>query len=484
MSGDRSLRPQRLGGRLPFPCGDCSDRAPVSPGRGLDGIPRSPGCLPPGSGSSIVLPVPEVLRGGHALPVLRPLLRSLDGSPSIHPRHGSCILNHASSRVPHSLVPRRLVSPGFDLPGHCVSGGLSPLGMSLPQHHGQSFEKLFGPESDSGPQDYLGMTITTSPLEVFPTLRRVQKLSLLLQEFRSDRLHPVSVWRRLLWVMSSMLAIVPIARLRMRSLQLRLNASGPLSLDEDLVSWYDGCLRNLRWWSDESHLLVGLPFGEDHPDLFLYSDASDAGWGAALGELHLSGLWSPVCSTFSINHRELLAVLFVVQGFPPSLRGRIVALYSNNSTALAYLGKQGGTRSSTLNAVAQELLRLCKAHFIRLLPQFIPGHLNVLADSLSHRSQVLGSEWTLSPQAVHDLLRRWPATIDLFATSLNHRLPVYFSPMFDPQSAGTDAMLQSWDGLQACAFPPFGLLPRVLAKFRRSRGLELTLVAPFWPQHP
>ena len=52
-SSDRSLMPQRLGGSLPFPYGDCSDCAPVSPGRGLDGIPGSPGCLPPGSGSSI-----------------------------------------------------------------------------------------------------------------------------------------------------------------------------------------------------------------------------------------------------------------------------------------------------------------------------------------------------------------------------------------------------------------------------------------------
>ena len=45
-------------------------------------------------------------------------------------------------------------------------------------------------------------------------------------------------------------------------------------------------------------------------------------------------------------------------------------------------------------------------------------------------------------------------------------------------------MMQSWDGLQTYAFPPFGLLHRVLSKVRQSRGLELTLVAPFWPQHP
>ena len=39
-----------------------------------------------------------------------------------------------------------------------------------------------------------------------------------------------------------------------------------------------------------------------------------------------------------------------------------------------------------------------------------------------------------------------------------------FSPCRDPLSAGTDALLQSWDGLLACAFPPWSVLPRVLAK--------------------
>ena len=174
-------------------------------------------------------------------------------------------------------------------------------------------------------------------------------------------------------------------------------------------------------------------------------------------------------------------MLYGVQGFLPLLRGQSVSLFVDNTTALAYLRNQGGTHSSLLNSVAQAILLLCKVHRVRLVPQFIPGSLNVLADSLSCRSQVLGSEWTLCFPAFWDLLRLWPANIDLFATALNNRLPVYFLPMDDPQSAGTDAMMQPWDGLQTYAFPPFGLLQRVLAKVRQSRGLELTLVAPFWP---
>ena len=185
----------------------------------------------------------------------------------------------------------------------------------------------------------------------------------------------------------------------------------------------------------------------------------------------MSGLWSPHCSSFSINHRELLAVLYWVQGFLPLLRHRSISLFADNTTALAYLRNQGGTHSSLLNSVAQAILCLCEVHRVRLVPQFIPGCLNVLADTLSRWSQILGSDWTLCFPAFQDLLLLWPATIDFFAISLNHRLPVYFSPMDNPQSAGTDAMMQPWDGLQAYAFPPFGLLQRVIEKVRQFRVL-------------
>ena len=83
-----------------------------------------------------------------------------------------------------------------------------------------------------------------------------------------------------------------------------------------------------------------------------------------------------------------------------------------------------------------------------------------------------------------ELFHCWPVTVALFATSLNYRLQVYFSPMADPQAAGIDAMLQSWDHLQAYAFPPFGFIQHFLTKVCRSRNLEVTLVAPFWPLRP
>ena len=82
------------------------------------------------------------------------------------------------------------------------------------------------------------------------------------------------------------------------------------------------------------------------------------------------------------------------------------------------------------------------------------------------------------------LRRLWPVQIDLFAASATHRCSIYFSPFRDPRSGGTDAFLQSWDGLQAYAFPPVAVITRVLLKLRASTGTELTLVAPHWAQRP
>ena len=214
--------------------------------------------------------------------------------------------------------------------------------------------------------------------------------------------------------MSSMSALAPGARLRMRSLQLRLNVEDPRLSDLDCVLWDDSCLSDLQWWSDVAHLQAGHPLDVPPSALFLFTDASDSGWGASLAGNHLSGSWFPLCSSLSINHRELLAVIFAVRGFLPLLEGQLVALYANTTTTLSYL-KEGGTHSSTLNAIAQVILQLCEVSDVRLLPQFILGQLNILninilADSFSRGPRLRG---TLCHQGFWEVLSLWPATIDL-----------------------------------------------------------------------
>ena len=88
-----------------------------------------------------------------------------------------------------------------------------------------------------------------------------------------------------------------------------------------------------------------------------------------------------------------------------------------------------------------------------------------------------------SPQVARSLLRVWGnPLIDLFATSLNAKLPLYCSLVLDPQAVFEDAFRHPWDDLDVYAFPPFPLVSRVVTRVRESLRLAMTLVAPLWPE--
>ena len=324
---------------------------------------------------------------------------------------------------------------------------------------------------------YLGMEIHSLPFIARPTPARANNLIRLIEEFLSTPSPPASLWRRLLGHLSSLILLVSGGMIRMRLLQLCLKDQWDFLDDQFQVSWSPLFREDLLWWSRE-----GVSLSLPAPDISFFSDASDVGWGALVGEHHASGLWLPHQKALSINRRELLAVQLGLQAFEHLIMGMSVALFCYNTTTVAYLRRSGGTFSSTLNATAREVLLWAESRRIRLLPQFIMGSSNVNADALSRSNQVIASEWTLHQEVVDQLVHKWPAMIDLFATSLTARLPVYFSPASDPRAAGTDALLQPWDDLQAYAFPPIAIIRRVLLKLKSSKNCELTLIAPFWPQ--
>ena len=54
--------------------------------------------------------------------------------------------------------------------------------------------------------------------------------------------------------------------------------------------------------------------------------------------------------------------------------------------------------------------------------------------------------------------------MDLFATHLNHKLPLYVSPIPDPKAWDIDALNINWTNLTAYAYPPTALLHKVIQK--------------------
>ena len=318
--------------------------------------------------------------------------------------------------------------------------------------------------------DYLGMALQSTPLRAFPTQTRIHKVLCLVDEFSSSPEQPLSLWRSLLGMMSSLSTFIPGSRLWMRSLQHRLLVSRPRESPTTLVSWDASCQIDLWWWSVPSHLSVGVDLSLPRPDLLLYTDASDTGLGC-LAQLRSSILL-------------VVSRCFVIFDQPPRAPCDLPGHSGFSSPA-------AGTDSVSIHGqdVNSVLSPQGRGHSL-----FHPQR-GGSSDSPSLRVVISSSAppvcpWSsqrlgrLSQEVCRDLFRLWPVMVDLFATSLNHRLQVYFSPMADPQAAAVDALVQSWDNLQAYASPPFGLLQKVLSKVRGSHNLELTLIAPFWPLRP
>ena len=101
--------------------------------------------------------------------------------------------------------------------------------------------------------------------------------------------------------------------------------------------------------------------------------------GVFLEGKSVSGVWSLVQQQEHINLLEMRAVLLALQHFKTLLVSKAVVLATDNTTVVAYLQNQGGTRCHALFLLCKEIL-LCLLSHIHLVVGHIPGTFNVLAD--------------------------------------------------------------------------------------------------------
>ena len=116
-----------------------------------------------------------------------------------------------------------------------------------------------------------------------------------------------------------------------------------------------------------------------------------------------------------------------------------------------------------------------------VLPQYVEGRKNV--SQIPSAGPIKHWGWRRPYiRRSSTLLKRWPVIIDLFVTSLDFRIPAFFSLVADHLSLVMDEMLQQWDGLRVYAFPPFTLIQLVLHKLHCLLGVTLMLIPCFWQQ--
>ena len=183
--------------------------------------------------------------------------------------------------------------------------------------------------------------------------------------------------------------------------------------------------------------------------------------------LRSKGLWSDWEKRLHINILELKAVSLALRSFKDQCQNQTVLVATDNSTVVAYINKQGGTHSAEMCALLWKIMTWCHHYHITLKARHIPGCLNVMADLLSRSNQVQSTEWSLHPQVFRQTCQKWfTPHVDLFATHLNHKLPLYVSPVPDPN-----------------AYPLTALLHRVIQKIRQCYCL-IIIIAPGWPGMP
>ena len=113
--------------------------------------------------------------------------------------------------------------------------------------------------------------------------------------------------------------------------------------------------KELTWWQEHLTKWNGRCLLQQTPDMVIETDASTTGWGACCRGVRTGGPWSQTEKMSHINCLELLAAKLAVMCFAKGKRNILIHLKMDNTTALTYINKFGGTVSSELNQLTKSL---------------------------------------------------------------------------------------------------------------------------------
>ncbi|PIK45632.1 hypothetical protein BSL78_17512 [Apostichopus japonicus] len=288
-----------------------------------------------------------------------------------------------------------------------------------------------------------------------PTLRRKSRgVKATTQQILAHRGSPTGTWLRALGLMASLVDIVRLCRLHMRPLQLHLLRSPYRPRQNNAHLQVRGGHQHFRWWLDPNNWSSGVPFAIQLPMTSITTDASLSGWGAHWSNRTAWGTWSQTERSLHINILEMMAVKRALEAFNDHVQGTITTIFTDNTTVVAYINRQGGTRSERLCRLAWEVITAAEDSGTILRASHIAGKLNVMADALS-RGHIDPNEWSLEQETCDRIFSIFGRpTIDLFATHKNNKLQTFCSRRFHPLAYHTDAMSLSWDHMDAYIFPP------------------------------
>lgn len=238
--------------------------------------------------------------------------------------------------------------------------------------------------------------------------------------------------------------------------------------------------QDIKWWistlnQNIVYRRLAVPFS-----MTMITDASKTGWGASYEGNKAKGSWSVYQKSLHINTLELLAVYYAILSLVKESDIKIL-LRIDNTTAISYVNRYGGCRTTQCHSIAKLIWQLCESKSILLHATYVNTKENI-ADPLSREAHdntdfMLGRKYFAK---ICDTF--FVPNIDLFASYLTNQCHRYVSYFPDPFSENVDAFSIKWEE-SFYAFPPFNLLPKVLQKIETDKSSGI-VVAPYWTTQP
>ena len=479
-TSDKLETTQQLPGKTSFQNGHSSKSSELSSRERLGSFSRSKGCLFSYPSTSITPKVPTVLLPRIMFSISSNVLRTHTSPSSVYKGCISSSSTPSYAQHTSSSIPRRLACRKQDKTSLYPRSRESVESSLSPGLHYQCQEISVS----TMPRNSLpGQSVQTKSRPSLPHKDRIQSLVEAMHTLTACETASAMQFLRVLGIMASCIELIPYARLRMRPIQIHLlHFWKPASKDLDFqVPITQHLKEHLHWWFQPANTLKGMFLHQWCATKILTTDASKTGYGAHLEGQCYQGTWSKKESSLHINVLELEAVHRALVHFLPVLKNQKVLVRSDNVTVVQYLNKQGGTRSPNLCFRVWNLFLFAIQNQIELRAAHIAGKLNVLADHLS-RKQIRPSEWSINNQVINQIFALWnKPLIDLFASAQNHKTPVFCTWFPSQEALAVDALSIPWEGMFAYAFPPIGLILKVLEHMSQY-NCQLMLIVPLWPR--
>lgn len=262
----------------------------------------------------------------------------------------------------------------------------------------EKFESEGQPDSF---KEFLGVQLDLANCTAAITPKRLAKIRELIASFNTSE----SVWsakqlQSLAGTLNFVAAVIPFGRTFLS--RLYSFAANPDPTLHDLV------VLDLRWWQDVLLSFNGTasfaPPSAEQPVLHISTDAAKAGYGIVspfTGEF-AAGSWTAAeLATSAINHREFGTMFLGADMFGEAVPGGFLVIHSDSKASVDTLTAAQAHEPIMINLLRAIVLLQLRNRF-RVIPQFLPGHMNGLADMASRLHK-------LPPALAHFRQRKTPA---------------------------------------------------------------------------